>query len=197
MDEVWPEAQAHVARELGTGDPERDRLLLQHPRLPHSPGDRRAAPEPGSSGADHRRRIPQRPAPVRALGGGGLDRRRHGSPPSRSTISPSAFSPRRESGEHDLILVSQVLFGSGRMFDRVDELAGARPARGAMGGHRRLSRLHGARPAVRRGRCGSRFLSRRRVQICDVGRRLRLPPRARRLRRRARRSPAGSPSSRI
>ena len=50
------------------------------------------------------------------------------SPPSRSTISPRASSTRRGSGGHDLILVSQILFGSGRRFDGVDELASlARP----------------------------------------------------------------------
>jgi selenocysteine lyase/cysteine desulfurase len=38
------------------------------------------------------------------------------------------FLAAAQSGEHDLILVSQVLFGSGRIFDRVDELAAlARP----------------------------------------------------------------------
>ena len=90
---------------------------------------------------------------------------------------------RRESGEHDLILVSQVLFNSGRMFDRVDELAALGRPDGSVGRNRRLSRLHGARRAVRRGGCKDRFLSRRRLQICDVGRGLRLPSRALRLRR--------------
>ena len=33
------------------------------------------------------------------------------------------FLAAARAGEHDLILVSQVLFGSGRIFDRVDELA--------------------------------------------------------------------------
>ena len=35
MGEVWPEAQAHVAGELGTGDAGRDRVRGQHPRFPH------------------------------------------------------------------------------------------------------------------------------------------------------------------
>ncbi len=43
MDEVWPEAQAHVARELGTGEPGLDRLFVQHARFPRSAGHRGAA----------------------------------------------------------------------------------------------------------------------------------------------------------
>ena len=76
-----------------------------------------------AAGADQRRRVPQRAAPVRALGGGAAGSRSSRSPPSRSTASPSASSSAARSGEHDLILVSQVLFGSGRIFDRVEELA--------------------------------------------------------------------------
>ena len=30
MEEVWPEAQGHVASELGSGEPGLDRLLLEH-----------------------------------------------------------------------------------------------------------------------------------------------------------------------
>ena len=43
------------------------------------------------------------------------------------------------------------------MFDGVDELAGARPARRPVGGDRRLSRLHGDRDAVRAGAAPSAF----------------------------------------
>ena len=51
----------------------------------------------------------------------------------------------RASGDHDLILVSQVLFGSGRLLRRRRRARRARPARRPVGGDRRLSRLHGAR----------------------------------------------------
>ena len=59
-------------------------------------------------------------------------------------------------GEHDLILVSHVLFGSGRILDRLDELAAlGRPER-AVGRDRRLSQLHGDRRADRRPRAAQR-----------------------------------------
>ena len=61
--------------------------------------------------------------------------------------------PRRgaQSASHDLIFVSQMLFGSGRRFDGVDELAALARPDGPVGRDRRLSRLHGARAAVRAG----------------------------------------------
>ena len=181
MDEVWPEAQGHVARELGTGMPDAIvfssnthdfliRLVTAAPRA------RRAAPGP-----DHRRRVPQRAAPVRALGGGGLDRGRNGR--GRAVRQLLRALPRRgASGEHDLILVSQVLFGSGRMFDRVEELAALGRPDGpwvVIDGYHAFMALDAA---VRRGGCADRFLPRRRLQICDGGRGLRLPSRAARLR---------------
>ena len=51
MGEIWPEAQAHVAREIGSDDPERNRLLVEHPRFPRPPVFRRAARAPASSGS--------------------------------------------------------------------------------------------------------------------------------------------------
>ena len=101
----------------------RDRLLVNtHDFLvrlfDRGPGGTRAVAR-----ADQRRRIPQRATPVRALGGSGAG--------SASIMSPAepfdSFSERflraARAGDHDFILVSQVMFGSGRMFDQVEELA--------------------------------------------------------------------------
>ena len=49
MGEVWPEAQAHVAGELGSGDARRHRVRRQHPRFPHPPGRRCAARRSGGA----------------------------------------------------------------------------------------------------------------------------------------------------
>ena len=68
-----------------------------------------------------------------------------------------ALPRRAQSGAHDLILVSQVLFGSGRLFEPVERTRRARPSRGSVGDRRRLPRLHGARAAVRRRRRGTAF----------------------------------------
>ena len=73
------------------------------------------------------------------------------------------FLAAAQRGDHDLILVSQTLFGSGRIFDRVDELAALGAPRGAVGGDRRLSQLHGGRGALVAGRRGERLLPRRRL----------------------------------
>ena len=179
MDEVWPEAQAHVARELGTRRcPTRSSLLSNTHDFLVRLLTAAAAPSAGRTARpDQRRRIPQRPPPVRALGGGRLDQPSNASRPSRSTPSPSAFSRRakRRARSHP--------GQPGAVRQRADLRAGrrargARPARRAVGRDRRLSRLHGARPAVRRSRRGKRLLPRRRLQICDGGRRLRVPARA-------------------
>ncbi len=88
MGELWPEAQAEVAAELGTGQPDAIvfagnthdfliRLWAAAPRRAAGPLAR----------ADHQRRIPQRPPPVRALG----RKRRH-----RLEVLPS--EPRRHAG---------------------------------------------------------------------------------------------------
>ena len=82
-----------------------------------------ASSEMADPSADQRRRVPQRPAAVRAMGGSRRRRSSSAFPPSRSTAFPTVSSKRRESGSHDFIFVSQVLFGSGRRFDRVDKLA--------------------------------------------------------------------------
>jgi selenocysteine lyase/cysteine desulfurase len=121
MDKVWPEAQAEVAAELGTGQPDSIvfapnthellvRLFAAHParrpmRVLTSDGEfhsaRRQFARWEEAGAAAMERIPVEPF--------------------------DSFSERlleaANSGNHDFIFVSQVLFGSGRTFDHVEELA--------------------------------------------------------------------------
>jgi selenocysteine lyase/cysteine desulfurase len=121
MDEVWPAAQAEVAAELGTGDPaaivfapNTHQLLVSlfaavsetwPIRLLTSDGEfhsaRRQFARWEESGAATVERIPVEPF---------------------ETFS-SRFLEAAEAGRHDFIFVSQLMFGSGRTFDRVEELA--------------------------------------------------------------------------
>ena len=121
MDEVWPAAQAEVAAELGTGRadavvfaPNTHELLVRLMaavseiwpiRVLTSDGEfhsaRRQFARWEESGAALFERIPAEPF---------------------ETFS-DRFLAAANTGAHDLIFVSQVLFGSGRIFDRVDELA--------------------------------------------------------------------------
>ena len=123
MGEIWPAAQAEIASELGTGMPDAVvfasnthdfliRLVTAAPR--RSAGPLKVLTSDGefhSAGRQLARweeegwiivqRIPVEPFESfsgRLLGVAGT-------------------------GKHDFILVSQVLFGSGRLFDRVDELS--------------------------------------------------------------------------
>ena len=139
-------------RELGTGDARRDRLRRPTPTISSSawpPRLPRADPRP-AAGADQRRRVPQRPAPVRALGRGRAGSSSRRSPPSRSTISPSASSPRRASGEPRPHPGQPGPVRQRPALRRRRRAGRARPARRPVGGDRRLSRLHGDRAAVRR-----------------------------------------------
>lgn len=122
MDEVWPEAQGHVAAELGTGAPEsivfssnthdflvrlfsaarwRDAQL----RVLTSDGEfhsaRRQFARWEEAGQIRVERVPAEPF----------------------NDFSERFLARAQSGEHDLIMVSQVLFGSGRSFGPVEKLA--------------------------------------------------------------------------
>jgi len=121
MGEVWPEAQAEVATELGTGRPDAIvfapnthellvRLFAAIPstwpvRILTSDGEfhsaRRQLARWEEAGAALVERIPVEP----------LD------------SFSERFLEAARSGGHDFILVSQVLFGSGGIFDRVEELA--------------------------------------------------------------------------
>ena len=121
MDEVWPAAQAEVAAELGTSRPDAVvfatnthellvRLFAAVPsssavRVLTSDGEfhsaRRQLARWEEAGAAEIERIPAEP---------------------RDNFS-ERFLDAARSGRHDVIFVSQVLFGSGRVFDRVEELA--------------------------------------------------------------------------
>lgn len=121
MGEVWPEAQAHVASELGTGMPDavvfaantHDFLIRLFAACPRS--DPRRLRVLTSDGEFHsaRRQL------ARWQEDGWLE---------VATVASGAedFSARflaaAGEGEYDLILVSQLLFGTGRLFDHVEEL---------------------------------------------------------------------------
>jgi selenocysteine lyase/cysteine desulfurase len=119
MDEVWPEAQSHVARELGSGLPAdivfssntHDflvRLVTAAPR--RSPGPLRVLTSDGEFHSARRQfarweeegwivveRVPAEPF---------------------DTFSDRFLAAARSSNGHDFIMVSQVMFGSGRTFTR-------------------------------------------------------------------------------
>ncbi|HET9398245.1 MAG TPA: class V aminotransferase [Sphingomicrobium sp.] len=128
MDEVWPEAQAHVAAELGSGDPSAIvfssnthdflvRLQAACPRRTEGPlrvlmsdgefhSARRQFARWAESGDVHLIRVAAEPF----------------------DDFSARFLDAAGSGEWDLILVSQVLFNSGRMFEETAQLASiARP----------------------------------------------------------------------
>ena len=121
MDEVWPAAQAEVAAELGTGQadaivfaPNTHELLVRlfaaagsswPIRVLTSDGEfhsaRRQLARWEEAGAAVVERIPLEP---------------HDSFPERFTLAAKR-------GDHDFIFVSQVMFGTGLIFDSVEELA--------------------------------------------------------------------------
>ena len=123
MGEVWPAAQAEVADELGTGAADAVvfatnthdflvRLVTAAPRSGRGP-----LRVLTSDGEFHSAR--RQLARWAEEGWITLD---------QVAVEPfDSFSGRfleaARAGEHDFILVSQILFGSGRIFDRVDELA--------------------------------------------------------------------------
>jgi selenocysteine lyase/cysteine desulfurase len=128
MDEVWTEAQAHVARELGTASPAdivfasntHDllvRLCAAAPKPAHGPlRVLTSDAEFHSACRQFTRWEEERRIAV-----------------ERVTVEPfDSFSDRFVAAARDralvLIMVSQVLYASGRVFDRVEELAAlARP----------------------------------------------------------------------
>jgi selenocysteine lyase/cysteine desulfurase len=121
MDEVWPAAQREVAAELGTGQPDavafapntHELLVRLFSALPAN----RPVRVLTSDGEFHSAR--RQFARWEEAGDAVVER--------AATEPFDTFSERFldavRSGGHDLIFVSQVLFGSGRIFDRVDELA--------------------------------------------------------------------------
>ena len=123
MDEVWPEAQGHVARELGSGDPSAIvfssnthdfliRLIAAAPRRGHGP-----LKVLTTDGEFHsaRRQF------ARWAENGTIALDKVAAEPFESLTD--RFLEAATSGDHDLVLVSQVLFGSGRIFAAVDALA--------------------------------------------------------------------------
>ena len=123
MDEVWAEAQGHVARELGTGPPyavafssnTHDflvRLVTAAPR--RGEGPLRVLTTDGEFHSARRQFARWAEEGWIAL--------------EKLSVEPFGDLSERiveaaSAGDHDFILVSQVLFGSGRIFDAVDRLA--------------------------------------------------------------------------
>jgi selenocysteine lyase/cysteine desulfurase len=128
MGEVWPEAQVHVAAELESGDPS----AIVFAANTHDFLIRLAAACPRQDGG-----------PLRVLMSDGefhsarrqMARWAESGDIALTVIAAEPFDDftggfldAARSGAHDLVLVSHVLFNSGRLFDRVAELAAlARP----------------------------------------------------------------------
>ncbi|HXH00008.1 MAG TPA: aminotransferase class V-fold PLP-dependent enzyme [Sphingomicrobium sp.] len=123
MGKVWPQAQAHVAAELGSGDSS----AVLFANNTHDLLIRIAAAV--------QRADPQRLRLLMSDGEFHSARRQFArwAEDNWLTIDTIAASPGDDfsrrfldaagSGEHDLILVSQILFGSGQIFDEVEALA--------------------------------------------------------------------------
>lgn len=123
MGEVWPEAQAHVADELGTGMPDavvfaantHDFLIRLFPACPRRDPHRLRVLTSDGEFHSARRQL------ARWMEDGWLA-------VDVVPAGPEDFSDRflaaARSGDHDLILVSQLLFGTGKLFNRAEELAG-------------------------------------------------------------------------
>ena len=121
MDVIWPAAQAEVAAELGTTRPEAivfapntHELLV---RMIASAASKRPLRVLTSDGEFHSAR--RQLARFEEAGRATIE---------RVPVEPfDSFSDRfltvARSGSHDLIIVSQLLFGSGRIFDMTDKLA--------------------------------------------------------------------------
>jgi len=121
MDEVWPEAQAHVARELGTGMPDAivfapntHELLV---RLFAAAGSTWPIRVLTSDGEFHSAR--RQLARWEEAGAAVVER----IPVEPFDSFTARFLAAAKLSGHDFLFVSQVLFGSGRTFDGVEELA--------------------------------------------------------------------------
>ena len=122
MGEVWPEAQAHVARELDTGQPgsivfapNTHELLVRLVTAAPRKGPRLRILTSDGEFHSARRQF------ERWDEEGWIEVERIAT--ERSDNFSERFLARANEGRHDLVLVSHVMFGSGRIFDRVDELA--------------------------------------------------------------------------
>jgi len=122
MDEVWPEAQGHVASELGTGAPDaivfapntHDFLIRLVAAVPRQNRQARILTSDGEFHSARRQF-------ARWEESGEVTVERVAAEPFETF--PERFLHAAQSGKHHLVFVSQVLFGSGRRFDRVDQLA--------------------------------------------------------------------------
>jgi len=128
MDEVWPEAQGHVASELGSGDADaivfssntHDFLIRLAAACPRASGKTLRILTSDGEFHSARRQF------ARWTETGEIELTRVAAEPFDDFSE--RFLSAAQSGEHDLIMVSQLLFNSGRLFDRVAALAAlARP----------------------------------------------------------------------
>ncbi|MEZ6030069.1 MAG: aminotransferase class V-fold PLP-dependent enzyme [Hyphomonadaceae bacterium] len=124
MGEVWPQAQIHIANELRL--PTHDSIVFApntHELLVRiiSAIDRPRPRVLTSDGEFHSFRRQS----ARWAEGGAIDLETIAADDSAFT---DRFLTRARSGDHDLIFVSHVMFGSGRVFEGIDQLAAlARP----------------------------------------------------------------------
>jgi selenocysteine lyase/cysteine desulfurase len=121
MDQVWPEAQAEVASELGAGQPNAvvfapntHELLVRLFAAASSNWPIRVLTSDGEFHSARRQF-----ARWEEAGAASVER----VPVEPFDSFPERFLEAAHSGNHEFIFVSQVLFGSGRIFDRVKELA--------------------------------------------------------------------------
>ena len=122
MGQVWPEAQAHVARELSTSTPEcivfapnTHNLLVSLAAAVPRAGKRLRILTSGGEFHSARRQF------ARWVEADGVVVTEI--PPEPFESFSGRFLEAAATGNHDLIFVSQVLFGSGRLFSGVEELA--------------------------------------------------------------------------
>jgi selenocysteine lyase/cysteine desulfurase len=128
MDEVWPDAQAHVARELGMGMPDAvvfapntHELLVRLFAAAGSAWPIRVLTSDGEFHSARRQFARWEEAGVAVV--------------ERIPVEPfdtftARFLDAAKLGGHDFLFVSHVLFGSGRTFDGVEELASLGSAAG-------------------------------------------------------------------
>jgi len=121
MGEVWPEAQDHVARQLGSGEadaivfaPNTHELLVRLFAAASSSWPIRVLTTDGEFHSARRQF-----ARWEEAGAAAVER----VPTEPFDTFSDRFLATARTGEHDFIFVSQLLFGSGRLFDRVDEVA--------------------------------------------------------------------------
>ena len=123
MGEVWPAAQRQVAAELGHGDPStivfssntHDFILRLAAACPRRAGEPLRVLTSDGEFHSARRQF------ARWVESGAIEIETVAAEPF-DDFSERFLAAARD-GDHDLVMVSQVLFGSGRLFDQVDQLA--------------------------------------------------------------------------